>query len=397
MNICFVGSVRYKKPLDSNVDKKFRLLSALGNLFVFGFSPGMRARKFQQHARFYLVPQLPFSVLRYVEFFTLAPFFVLWMIFRHQVRILVAQSPYEGAVAAIAKHIAGWFGRKVVLIIESHGDFEETLFMHRRIYFPKLYRALMRSVARFTLRSADVLRAVSGSCRKQLEQWKPGMHVFEFFTWTNIEVFQQVGRERGDAFSPTYLYAGDLIPRKGVMHLVKAFAAVVSDFPHAKLLIIGKEENQKYAADVKNQVQKLGLEEHIQFLPRLPQQELAGYMGQASVFVFPTYSEGLPRVVFEAMSTGLPILSTAVSGIPEIVREGETGILLQPGDEAGLSKNMRWFLEHPRKTQEMGRKAYTFACASFSSEAYAQGYHQMFQAAREVLDQHSRLTPAGSG
>jgi glycosyltransferase involved in cell wall biosynthesis len=216
------------------------------------------------------------------------------------------------------------------------------------------------------------------------------MHVFEFFTWTNIEVFQQAGKERRDTFSQTFLYAGDLIPRKGVMHLVNAFASVISEFPHAKLLIIGKEENQQYAADVKNRTQELGLGERIHFLPRLPQQELADYMGQAAVFVFPTYSEGLPRVVFEAMSTGLPILSTAVSGIPEIVQEGETGILLQPGDEAELSEKMRWFLEHPQETQEMGRKAYAFACASFSSEAYVQGYRQMFEAAWAILNKSRR-------
>lgn len=394
LNICFVSSVRYQTPLDASVEKKFQLLSSLGNLFVIGFSSGVKPRHFQQHARFYLLPHLRFSVGRYLELFILAPVLGLWLIFRHHVNVLVAQSPYEGVMAALAKHVAGWCGRHVILIVESHGDFEETLFMHRRIYFPALYRALMRFAARFTFRSTDVLRAVSGSCRRQLEQWKPGLDVFKFFTWTNIEVFQQIGAERGETISHTFLYAGDVIPRKGVIHLVNAFADVVANFSQARLMIIGKEENQTYTTEVKQRVQELNLEQHIQFLPRLPQPELARYMGQAAVFVFPTYSEGLPRVVFEAMSAGLPVLSTAVSGIPEIVQEGETGILLEPGDEAGLSQNMCWLLEHPRETADMGRKAYAFACASFSSEAYVQGYRRMFAAARNILDHNCQTVPA---
>ena len=92
-------------------------------------------------------------------------------------------------------------------------------------------------------------------------------------------------------------------------------------------------------------------------------------------------------MVFEAMSAGLPVIATAVSGIPEIVEEGQTGFLIQPGDEAALADKMRWMLEHPKDAQQMGRQAYDFATQRFSSEAYVQAYSNMFHAARQIIQE----------
>src|SRR6266850_268996 len=122
--VCFLGSVCYSRPLDQTSEKKFRLLSALGQLFVVGFNQHLRPCRFHERASFYLMPSIPLPVLRYVEMFTLAPCLTMWLIFRHNIQILVAQSPYEGFAAALAKTVANRFGRKIVLVVESHGDFE---------------------------------------------------------------------------------------------------------------------------------------------------------------------------------------------------------------------------------------------------------------------------------
>ena len=387
LKICFVGSARYRRPLETTDEKKFQVLKTLGELFVIGFSQDRIPRRFTQHAHFYLFPEFSWAVLRYIEMFLIVPFLVLWLIFRYRVQVLVAQSPYEGAMVAFAKRCAKWFGREVVLVLESHGDFEESLFMQRKFFFPSFYRFLMNRISSFTFHHADVLRAVSRSTRQQMECWKPGHHVFQFFTWTDIEVFQHVGDKRNYSVSQTFMYAGVLIPRKGLTHLVRAFGRVVPDFSQARLLIIGKAENQADADEVKALVKQLKQEKRIQFIGEVSQQELADYMVQADAFVFPTYSEGLPRVVFEAMSTGLPVIATAVSGIPEVVQEGVTGFLLQPGDETGLTEKMRWMLGHPEEAHEMGQKAYNLARKSFSTSAYVQGYRQVFDAAQVLLNQ----------
>src|SRR5215470_15554378 len=130
--IAFLGGTRYRQPLDATNRKKFRALKPLGELFVIGFSQSLRARRFADEAHFFLLPELPLS---------------LWLIFRRGVDVLVAQSPYEGLPAAWAKKISGWFGWKVALIVESHGDFEESVFMQRRVWLLGLYRLLMSYAA----------------------------------------------------------------------------------------------------------------------------------------------------------------------------------------------------------------------------------------------------------
>ena len=112
----------------------------------------------------------------------------------------------------------------------------------------------------------------------------------------------------GDLRSQDILYTGVLIPRKGVHHLIDAFAHVGKDFLQTRLLIVGHEENKTYAAELKEQVKRLGVDGRVQFIGAMPQAELATWMRRASIFVLPSVSEGLGRVVFEAMAAVHPLL-----------------------------------------------------------------------------------------
>jgi glycosyltransferase involved in cell wall biosynthesis len=383
---CFIGAARYCQPLDPTSEKKFRALKALGQLFVIGFSQDLRLRRFNEHARFYLLPQVPLPVLRYSEIFALGPFLALWLIFRHGVQVVVTQSPHEGFAGALAKKVAGWFGYNVALVVESHGDFEESLFMQRRIHLVWCYRLLMRCIAEFTIQQADVLRAVSLSTRAQLERRVTAKPLVQFPTWTDIEVFLQAGMNPEYPGSQEILYAGVLIPRKGAHHLIRAFARIAIDFPRARLVLVGHAENRHYAAELEDQVNGHGLEGQVDFIGRVSQGELASWMRRACVFSLPTYSEGLPRVVFEAMAAGLPVVSSPVSGIPEILEDRVTGYLVQPGDETKLAERLRWILEHPEEAQDMGRHAHAFAKRFFSTEAYVQGYRQILEETQTLLN-----------
>jgi glycosyltransferase involved in cell wall biosynthesis len=385
LDVCFIGGTRYRYPLDMTSEKKFRVLKSLGRLFVIGFSQDLRPRWFEERARLYLLPQLPLPILRYAEMFMLGALLVGWLIVRHGVQVLVAQSPYEGFAAAVAKKIAGWLGYKTVLVIESHGDFEESLFLQRRIRLPVIYRFLMRHVARFTLGYADLLRAISRSTTQQLGRWVQGKAIFQFPPWTDIEVFLQAGRNGGDCSSQNIIYGGVLTPLKGVHHLINAFAQVAKDFPQAGLVLIGREENKAYAVELKRQVMRLDLNGRVQFMGEMPQVELAAWLHRARVFVLPSTSEGLGRVVVEAMATGTPIIGSNVGGIPEMVENGTTGFLIQPGDEIALAERLQWILAHPDEAHEMGCRARVFAERFFSTKAYVQGYGQVFEVAQALL------------
>ena len=381
INVCFIGGARYSQPLDPTQEKKWRLLAEIGEMYVIGFSRDGKPHHFTQHAHFYLLPKLPVPLLRYLLMFTFGPLLALWCILRHQAMILVAQSPYEGFAAALSKSAARFLGRRVVLIIENHGDFEISLFLQRRVLFPKLYQLIMRWTASFALRHADLLRAVSNLTSAQLEKWAPGKPIFQFPAWTDMEVFLKAGEQQAKTDQIKILYAGVFIPGKGIHHLVNAFGRVANQFPQSRLVLIGRAENPAYVAHLKKQVARLGLEERVEFVEELPQHELAKRMAEARVFVLPSLSEGLGRVIFESMATGTPVIASRIGGIPDMIQEGDTGFLVPPSDEKALSDRIKWILEHPEEAKKMGYRARVFAQQFFSSDKYTESYKRIFEEA----------------
>jgi glycosyltransferase involved in cell wall biosynthesis len=384
MKACFLGGARYSQPLDATSERKFRVLEQLGEIFVIGFSQNLKPRRFSDHAHFYLLPKFPLPLLRYLAMFAVGPVLALWLIWRHGVRILVAQSPYEGFAAAIVKVVAGWFGRRLALIVENHGDFEESLFLQRRVRWVGLYCFLMHYSAGFALKHADLLRAVSDSTRAQLERRAPVKPIAQFVAWTDIEVFFKAGINSRKTIN-TIVYAGVLIPRKGVEFLIDAFAQVAHEFSNARLWLIGKAENKEYAKALKTQVARFGLNGNVEFFEALPQQELAKYMARACALVLPSLSEGLGRVVFEGMACGTPVIGSSVGGIPGMIEEGVTGFLVPPGDLKELTERLLWVLRHPKEAEKMGQKAREFAQRFFSPQAYQQSYDQLFRKAENIL------------
>jgi glycosyltransferase involved in cell wall biosynthesis len=388
--VCFLGGARYSRPLDATSEKKFRSMKSLGEIFVVGFSGAPGARRFDEHAHFYLLPDVPMAALRYLEMFILGPVVLLRLIVREGVQTIVAQSPYEGGAGALVKIMAGWVGHKIALIVENHGDFEESLFMQRRVRFSGLYRILMRATANFALNHANVLRSISSATRRQLEHWRPGTPIVQFPAWTDMESFLSASRGKNDT-SPfqEILYTGVLIPRKGVHCLIGAFAQLAKDFASVRLVIVGDDGNKAYTAELKKLVQKFDLREQVRFLPPMPQAELAKRMSEARAFVLPSLSEGLGRVVFEAMASGTPVVGSGVGGIPDMVEDGVTGFLVPPGDERMLAEKLRWLLEHPAEATVMGERAHLAAERLFSTEAYLRGYRKLFSTARGTPGEES--------
>ncbi len=390
INACFLGGTRYSQPLDPTSQKKFDKLAKLGQIVVIGFSMDAKPRRFEQYAHFYLLPYLSVPILRYLLVFGLSPIVAILCIFRHDVRILVAQSPYEGFAAACAKILVRIFGKRVALIVESHGDFEVSLFLQRRILLPAFYRFFMCQTVRFTLRHADVLRCVSDSSREQLEAWAPAKAILKFPTWTDIDLFLAAsGRNERNGDEKTILYVGVLVPRKGVHFLLSAFAQVSAQMPSAKLWVIGKAEDVEYANGLRKQAERLGVDGRVSFMGTMPQRKLAEHMVEADVFILPTQSEGLPRVVFEAMAAGMPVIASAVSGIPEIIEDGKTGFLVPSGDVTALVNRLRLILQDPQQAREMGRNAREYARNFFSSETYVQNYARLFELASQAVKTHA--------
>lgn len=379
-NVCFLGGARYGNPLDATNAAKFTALEKIAELTVIAFSADYRFETFRQHARFVLLPNVRLRLLRYALMFTVAPWIALSVIVRSNIDVLVCQSPYEGAIGVAVKRLAALGGQDLRVVVESHGDFENALFLQHFIRSERLYRRLMGGAARIAFGSADAVRVISEATRKQVRSWAPTAPLVQFPAWTNIEPFMKAG-ERRTGVAREILYAGVVTPLKGVDNLIRAFSIVLEQVGDARLVIVGKRQDVSFLARLKEEIADLDLGEHVSFTGAVDQTDLAERMARSAVFVLPSHSEGLGRVVFEAMATGTPVVASRVGGIPELVSDGETGFLVAPGDESALADRLVHLLRNDEERERMGRAARAAAERVFSTEAYVDGYRRLIDAA----------------
>ena len=342
---------------------------------VIGFSDSLQPRAFREGAGFYLVPQPPTSLLRYLIFFALAPALLLALVMRQDCRIMVAQSPFEGAIAALVKGICRLFGKRTKLIIENHNNFEEDLFLQREIPFRRVYRALMLSLARYAFSRGDALRVISTSTSERARHYAPDLPQVRFMTWSDSEIFRAAARRIPLGEATDLVYAGVLIPRKGLHLLLEAFARL--DQPRAQLHLLGHPENADYAGELKKQAQDRGIANRVHFHGAVSQADLAEYFASARALVLPSLSEGLGRVVLEAMLTGTPVIGSRVGGIPDLIRDGENGFLVESDNVDELTAALQKI--YAADVEPLGRQAREFARQFFSPEKYLDGYRRLFE------------------
>ncbi len=144
------------------------------------------------------------------------------------------------------------------------------------------------------------------------------------------------------------------IPRKGIRELVNA-ASMLGDGHKYVLNIVGEtNKDTAYYRSICNIVKREKLGESIIFHGRTDDVTLERLYQQADIFVLPSYKEGFGIVLLEAMYYGLPIVTTNISAIPELVRDGETGLLVSPGNSQELATALATLIEHPGIRKDLG-------------------------------------------
>ena len=148
------------------------------------------------------------------------------------------------------------------------------------------------------------------------------------------------------------LSIGRLYARKGLFTLIESVPAVVRRFPRAMFIISGKGQSDELKKLVRHAA-RLGVKDKIVFTGYFPDSKLPKLYQAADVFAFSTFYENLPFAVLEALSSGLPVVTTNVGGIPEMIENGRNGFLVQPFNSEELSDRILYFIEHPAAASEM--------------------------------------------
>lgn len=161
-----------------------------------------------------------------------------------------------------------------------------------------------------------------------------------------------------------FLFLGLISSAKGcydILHVAENLAKINSNFV---IEIGGNGEIEK----LKEMIQQRNLERYVHFLGWVSGVKKETLLQTSDVYILPSKNEGLPVSILEAMSYGMPVISTTVGGIPEMIDDENSGFLITPGDIQSLEEKMLFFIENPHKIKEMGDLSREIVSIKFSSD-----------------------------
>jgi glycosyltransferase involved in cell wall biosynthesis len=165
-----------------------------------------------------------------------------------------------------------------------------------------------------------------------------------------------------------------LAAHKGQRHLVGAAAQVVRQLPDTRFLIVGEGELREA---LERQIKELGLDRHVVLAGFRP--DALGLMKSFDIFAMSSLTEGLGSAILEAMATGLPIVATRAGGIPEAVRDGETGLVVPPHDDAALAAGIVRLLQDANLRARFGQSGRERVVEEFSVERLVAGTARVYE------------------
>jgi len=193
----------------------------------------------------------------------------------------------------------------------------------------------------------------------------------------NVEKYRiEFGVKSGDKIVGT---VGNINPAKGYEYFFSAARFVKGTFPQAKFLVVGKrlETREKYWQRLHTLIVDLQIEDDV---------ILAGYradmpevINAMDILILASVSEASPIVVLEAMACAKPVVATQVGGVPELVIDGETGIIVPPRNPKAISEAALYLLDHPEEAREMGLKGRRRAIEHFDIERCIQEHARMYK------------------
>lgn len=265
--------------------------------------------------------------------------------------------------------IAGLYGRSAVrragtpaVVHSLHGIH----YLHYRNPFLRhLYVRLERRCSRSTDRLILVCQSDLRRARKYRLAPEGKMNVILNGTDVHPEPApEEISRRRIDLGWPSGRPVVGTVARlhrqKGVVNLLRAASEILRVFPEVLITVVGDGPQKN---SLRREAQLLGLEGRLLFLGE--REDAASIMALFDIFVLPSLWEGLPFVLVEAAGLGKPIVATAVDGVPEILEDRKTGLLVPPGDPSALAAAVLELLKNKDKAHRLGESARTLVPPRF--------------------------------
>lgn len=233
--------------------------------------------------------------------------------------------------------------RKYIVLHVHAADFKELNFKQSSI---------THKYSKKIMGLADTIIALSPEWKTQLSQLVPKNHIFLLKNCINIS-----------AFSPhifhtniNALFLGSVGPRKGVFDLIEAIGRLKSKGYFISLWIAGYEERKGDLLAAKSLINKNHVNDSVKLLGSVYGNFKKKLLRHSNLFILPSYNEGLPMALLEAMASGTAVVSTSVGGIPAIIKDGYNGFIVTPGDIEALVRKLAILCSNPSLRETMGHR-----------------------------------------
>ncbi len=277
-------------------------------------------------------------------------------ILREKFDIVIAHSPKGGLLGMISAYLA----RVPKRIYFRHGLVFETA--------SGFSKRLLITIERITAACSHIIVNVSPSIIKSSNNLKlnpPHKNVLlGNGTCNGIDVNRFVHRPaHSDSTVTTIGFVGRLCKDKGIYELIGAWALLQKEYPLLRLLLVGPlDERDRLDKAITDQIYADPAVEYVGEVD-----DTSPYYNSMDIFVLPSYREGFPTVTLEASASGLPIVTTRVTGCIDSIREQETGIYAD-NTISGLYHALKFYIDQPQIAREHGSNGRAFVCANFSEE-----------------------------
>ena len=371
-NVLFIAPTTYQLPLTENLKKKFITLSEVCNVSVLAFANSKTFLN-ETYGNFYLNKKIKNRLINYFRIIQISIFTTHKIIKKENIDIVCFQDPVSSFFSILFLKVRR---AEVKIIVETHGDFIETLSLEKNLVLPRLYKKLFYIMAKYSIGKSNIIRAVSSSTEQQVLDIDSSKSVVRFPAWIDFKDFQNIEPKPLSKDKFNILFIGSVTDRKKPHMIIEAIQRINDKSYH--LSIVGPAPNEKYFKELKDLIDKSDLQNQVSLIGPVDRENVKDYYSTSNLMILPSISEGLARVIFESQVAMCPVLVTDAPGMSDIVIDGQTGYVFESNNLDSLSLKIEYIKNNYDEASLVAKNAKGFILSNYSEDNFKFSFKKLF-------------------
>ena len=371
-NVLFIAPTTYQLPLTENLKKKFITLSEVCNVSVLAFA---NSKTFfnETYGNFYLNKKIKNRLINYFRIIQISIFTTHKIIKKENIDIVCFQDPVSSFFSILFLKVRR---AEVKIVVETHGDFIETLSLEKNLVLPRLYKKLFYIMAKYSIGKSNIIRAVSSSTEQQVLDIDSSKSVVRFPAWIDFKDFQNIEPKPLSKDKFNILFIGSVTDRKKPHMIIEAIQRINDKSYH--LSIVGPAPNEKYFKELKDLIDKSDLQNQVSLIGPVDRESVKDYYSSSNLMILPSISEGLARVIFESQVAMCPVLVTDAPGMSDIVIDGQTGYVFESNNLDSLVSKIEYIKSNHEEASFVAKNAKGFILSNYSEDNFKFSFKKLF-------------------